>query len=114
PSSLRPLRGEARPRSRAKSELLANMSHEIRTPMNCVIGTTHLLLETPLSLTQRGYVETVRASGESLLVLINDILDFSKMESGRMVIERAPFSLREVIEECLEIVAPLAAQKGIA
>ncbi len=105
---------EALAASRAKSELLANMSHEIRTPMNGVIGTTHLLQETPLSAQQRGYVETIRASGEALLVLIDDILDLSKMESGRMVIDRAPFTLREVIEESLEIVAPLAARKGIS
>ncbi|HEY4590535.1 MAG TPA: ATP-binding protein, partial [Thermoanaerobaculia bacterium] len=113
-ADLQAAKEEALAASRAKSELLANMSHEIRTPMNCVIGTTHLLLETPLSPAQRDHVETVRASGEALLVLINDILDFSKMESGRMVIERAPFSPREVIDECLGIVAPLAAQKGIA
>ncbi|HEY2293653.1 MAG TPA: ATP-binding protein [Thermoanaerobaculia bacterium] len=113
-ADLQAAKEEALAASRAKSELLANMSHEIRTPMNCVIGTTHLLLETPLSPAQRDYVETVQASGEALLVLINDILDFSKMESGRMVIERAPFSLWELVEDCLEIVAPLAAQKGIA
>ena len=112
--ALQAAKEEALAASRAKSELLANMSHEIRTPMNGVIGTTHLLLETPLSALQRDYVETVRASGEALLVLINDILDLSKMESGRMAIERAPFSLREVIEESLEVVAPLAARQGIA
>jgi signal transduction histidine kinase/CheY-like chemotaxis protein len=112
-AALQVAKEEALAASRAKSEFLANMSHEIRTPMTGVIGTTHLLLETPLSALQRDYVETIRASGESLLVLINDILDFSKMESGRMTIERAPFSLREVIEESLEIVAPLAARQGI-
>jgi signal transduction histidine kinase/HPt (histidine-containing phosphotransfer) domain-containing protein len=112
--ALQAAKEEALAASRAKSELLANMSHEIRTPMNGVIGTTHLLLETPLSALQRDYVETVRASGESLLVLINDILDLSKMESGRMTIERAPFTLREVIEESLEVVAPLAARQGIS
>jgi signal transduction histidine kinase/CheY-like chemotaxis protein/HPt (histidine-containing phosphotransfer) domain-containing protein len=112
--ALHAAKDEALAASRAKSEFLANMSHEIRTPMNGVIGTTHLLLETPLSALQRDYVETVRASGEALLVLINDFLDFSKMESGRMMIERAPFSLWEVIEESLEMVSSLAARQGIA
>jgi signal transduction histidine kinase/ActR/RegA family two-component response regulator len=113
-AALQAAKEEALAASRAKSEFLANMSHEIRTPMNGVIGTTHLLLETPLSAVQRDYVETVRASGEALLVLIDDILDFSKMESGRMAIERAPFSPRAVIEESLEMVAPLAARQGLS
>ncbi len=113
-ADLQAAKEEALAASRAKSELVANMSHEVRTPLSCVIGTTHLLLETPLNTQQREYVETVRASGESLLVLIDDILDLSKIGSGRLVIERAPFNLREVIEESLEIVAPLAARQGIS
>jgi len=105
---------EALAASRAKSEFLANMSHEIRTPMNGVVGMTSLLLETPLTARQQDYVRTVRASGEALLALINDILDFSKMESGSLAVGRAPFSLRAVIEDSLEIVAPLAAIQGLA
>jgi signal transduction histidine kinase/ActR/RegA family two-component response regulator len=105
---------EAQAASRAKSEFLANMSHEIRTPMNGVIGMTTLLLESPLSAGQKDAVETIRASGEALLVLINDILDFTKMEAGKVAIERAPFDLRGVIAESLEIVAPLASRQGLA
>jgi signal transduction histidine kinase/CheY-like chemotaxis protein/HPt (histidine-containing phosphotransfer) domain-containing protein len=113
-AALQEAKEEALSASRVKGEFLANMSHEIRTPMNGVIGMTTLLLETPLTQAQKDYLQTIRASGEALLGLINDILDFSKMESGKVAIDRVPFVLAEVIEESLEIVAPLASRQELA
>ncbi|WP_166269058.1 response regulator [Marinobacter caseinilyticus] len=106
-------RKEALEASRIKSEFLANMSHEIRTPLNGIIGFTELLLKSSLPKPQRDHLNTIRKSSEILLTIINDILDFSKIEAGKLILDRVPFQLRDIIEDVMMMLAPAAHSKNL-
>ncbi|ODT31991.1 MAG: hybrid sensor histidine kinase/response regulator [Kaistia sp. SCN 65-12] len=108
---------EARQRAvladRAKSEFLANMSHEIRTPMNGVLGMAELLAKSDLDAKQKTFTDIIVKSGNALLTIINDILDFSKIDAGQLVLDPAPFSLAEAIEDVATLVSTRAKEKDL-
>lgn len=91
---------------KSKQQFLSNMSHEIRTPMNAIIGFTNVILRTILDDHQREYINAIKVSGDSLIVLINDILDLAKVDSGKMTFEKIPFNLTESVSSMLQLFEP--------
>lgn len=102
--------------SRLKSEFLAHMSHELRTPLNAIIGYTGTLLMRlpgPLNGDQEKQLKTIQNSGRHLLSLINELLDLSRIESGKTKLQLEALLCREIVEQVVSTLRPLAQAKSL-
>lgn len=105
---------EADRANRAKSDFLSSMSHDIRTPMNAIVGMTEIALKN-IGDSERleDCLRKVKLSSKQLLGLINDILDMSKIESGKMHLTMNQVSLRETMEDIVNIIQPQMKAKNL-
>ncbi|PIE37958.1 MAG: hypothetical protein CSA53_04625 [Gammaproteobacteria bacterium] len=99
--------------SQAKSDFLAMMSHEIRTPMHGMLGMAELLQQSALSDRQRGWVEAIVDSGQSLQTLLNTVLDYARYEQGKLTFETIAFDLSRMLRGIAFLMSPLADEKGL-
>ena len=88
----------------SKSKFVAVVSHEIRTPMNVVLGMAEMLIEKETDETKLRYLQNIKSSADSLVVIVNDILDRSKIEAGKMEIITKPYDIRDMLENVRMIV----------
>jgi PAS domain S-box-containing protein len=103
--------------SRAKDRFLASMSHELRTPLNAILGFTGTLLMElpgPLNEEQTKQLRTVQRSSRHLLSLINDLLDLARIESGKLELHDESIDCRDLLEEVVVGLRPLADEKALA
>ncbi|MFO1327334.1 MAG: CHASE domain-containing protein [Rubrivivax sp.] len=100
--------------NRAKSVFLATVSHELRTPMNAIIGMTTIAQRRTDDAQLREPLGAIDRASHQLLAVIDDILDMSRIESERLQLEPAPFTLDAVLAALRPMVEPRAAAKGLA
>lgn len=111
---LKAARDAAESANAAKSAFLANMSHEMRTPLSAIMGFTSLLRSKEISDADREkFLDTISRTGKTLTGLIDDILDLSKVEAGHLTLEKAYFSLPDLLEECVFLFREKAREKGL-
>ncbi len=93
--------------NKAKSEFLSSMSHDIRTPMNGIVGMTAIAIANIQDTARvQDCLKKISLSSRHLLGLINDVLDMSKIESGKLSLNIDILSLRDVMENIVNIIQP--------
>jgi signal transduction histidine kinase len=107
-------RDQAEAANRAKSRFLSHMSHELRTPLNGVLGFAQLLRLKPLDEEDKASVEEIFGAGKHLLGLIDELLDLSRIEAGRFDLAAEAVFVDEIVQECRNLLEPLARERGIA
>ncbi len=100
--------------ARLRTELFANMSHDLRTPMAGILGLVELMRDTPLSEEQAGFIETIRASNQTLLSLLDDVIDFARIDEGKLPIAPIAVPLAETLKRPAELMRVTAERKELA
>ncbi|MDX6629817.1 MAG: hypothetical protein QOH00_2063, partial [Gaiellales bacterium] len=112
-AAARDARDEAQRANEAKSEFLSRMSHELRTPLNAILGFGQLLALEQLEDAAQARVERILRAGHHLLELINEVLDITRIEAGGQALSLEPVHCCDPLVDALELVRPLAVERGI-
>ncbi len=104
----------ARGAERSKDEFIAMLSHELRTPLTPVLAAVGTIGAEPMPASVREAIAVIRRNVHAEARLIDDLLDVARIRQGRLVVERRPFALHDLLTQVLVDWQPEAARRGLA
>ena len=104
----------ARAAEKSRSTFFSIVSHDIRTPLNAILGYAELLQFGVNSQAEKDEaLNSIRASGTTLLQLVNDVLDLAKLDAGKMTLHLEPVRLSQLTDDVFSSFRLVADKKGI-
>jgi len=86
-----------------KQAFLTNMSYEIRTPLNTVVGFAELFNADHDEADEPFFVEQIKRSTNTLLLLVNDILFLSRLDANMEEYKREYVDFAQVFESYCQL-----------
>jgi PAS domain S-box-containing protein len=101
---------------KAREQVLSFVSHDLKNPLMAILLTTEMLLgASPENERRRGWkqLDRIRRGVQQMRHMVEDLLDISSIDAGRLSMEMAEHPVQVVIEDALELLSPMAKEKGI-
>ncbi|HEY9226984.1 MAG TPA: ATP-binding protein [Gemmatimonadaceae bacterium] len=104
---------------RARDDLLGVVSHDLRNPLTSILLQTGVMLEPPTGddgnreQAVRGGVERIRRSAAHMKSLTDDLVDMASIDARRFTLDLQSVDSRKLVDEALQMAAPLAEAKRI-
>ncbi|MGH7581770.1 MAG: hybrid sensor histidine kinase/response regulator [Gemmatimonadales bacterium] len=98
---------------RRKTEFLATLAHELRNPLAAIRNAVHLLRRGP-DRPDTPVGDLLERQLQQLVRLVDDLLDVSRVSTGKLVLQRRPLDLREIVTNAVEASGmAMAGRRGI-
>jgi two-component system phosphate regulon sensor histidine kinase PhoR len=93
---------------------LGSISHELRTPLTIIKGFAITLLDHPdVPADFAKPLKRIDSESDRLTRLVNDLIDLSQIQTRRLSLQVSLFNARELVEETLSLLAPLAERRAV-
>ena len=105
---------------RSKADFIAKTSHELRTPLTAIKGAMdYLSVRLSLRDTEEDrdlsiFFEMIKKNADRMVRLLNNILDYERIELGTFEMHFRQVNLKDVFQEVIAGLTPLAAEKQVA
>jgi len=99
---------------KSKEQFMLSLTHDLKSPLSSIIGFTGIMQdEGGVSPRYKKYLQNISKASSHILNLINSLLDLARLETGKLIIDHIPFSLKPLMDDIVEGFRPQAIAKNI-
>jgi heavy metal sensor kinase len=97
-----------------QQQFTADAAHELRTPVSVMITETQTALNRERNASEyRETLEVCQRAAQRMRRLIESLLELARLDAGQETMKRLQFDLSAAIRDCVELIQPLANERGI-